>query len=101
MRIGVLTFNASPGAEPQHFISRPLAARFCAYRHNGKIAAASIPERSNVISIQVDLAFSKLKTLLRPPRNFIPCILPPRRPENLLLHYPLPRLESWAVSVRY
>lgn len=91
MRIAVLCHNQSPlESTPEHFISKSLAREFLNYFHNGRRAVVKVTE--SLIWIQpVGLTFGQLKALLRPYQGIkaVPMILPPRRPEGLLLSYPV------------
>ncbi len=95
MRIAVLCHNQTPSeSTPEHFISKPLAAEFLAYFHNGRRAVVRVSD--SLIWIRISLTFGQLKALLRPntTNRIVPRILPPRGPENLLLYYPVPDQRS-------
>lgn len=90
-RVGVLEFEQDhPEAAPVHFVRSDIAAHFCNYYYEGKKAVVRIAPRVIRICI-TGLTFAKLKALFRAtlgPKP-IPRIKPPRRPEGLLLYYPI------------
>lgn len=88
-KIAVLEFGQHHEDSPTHFISKPLAEAFKSYYHNGRKAVTEV--RKGLLAICANVTFGKLKALLRHngPR-LIPQILPPRRPDWIFTHYPIP-----------
>ena len=106
MRIGVLTSDQTPKAEPQHYISSSLAVHFCNYWHNGRLAVRRLSKR--IIWIQVEMTFGKLKALIRDFRDhapkpvygkpYIPDRMPPREVPNCFFEEP--KSVTWRLAHR-
>ncbi len=101
MRFGIILAQHDPRTDhPSHSVSSSLAASFLNTRLRGKpIAIRPVingQESKHLLWLQVEDEFQELKRMFRSSKGPkpIPRILPPRRPETLLLQYPHPEETS-------